>query len=253
MTNCAVHLEIESAAYCVSCGNALCASCRRDIGGSVYCEKCLGEMVRNGIQDRSPQSPRSSDDEQYSSQESSPRPGPSVAGENPGAAFALGLIPGVGAIFNGEFFKAAVHILIFGFLISLGDLDGPFEGVFVLLGLGFYFYMPFEAYYTAKKRKLRSEGIELETPIDRLHEQIGEIQNRELWGGVALVVLGMIFLADSFRLFELNQIMRFWPLLLIGGGIWLVLKHRDQEDSNDRIEKSTHSVPEGPTDGRKKP
>jgi len=247
MTNCTVHTEVESVAYCVSCGNALCTSCRRDIEGSVYCEKCLGEMVRGGIREQS------SGSEQPSGRESSSTRPASVGGENPGAAFALGLIPGVGAIFNGEFIKAGVHILIFGFLISLSDMGGPFEAVFALMVAGFYFYMPFEAYYTAKKRKLRSEGIDLETPIDRFQQQVGEIRNRGLWGGVALVMLGMIFLADSFGLFELSEVMRFWPILLIGIGIWLVAKHRDQPDPDEGRTESTESVPEESRYGRKEP
>ena len=33
----------------------------------------------------------------------------------PGLAFALGFIPGVGAIYNGQYLKGLVHALIFGF------------------------------------------------------------------------------------------------------------------------------------------
>ena len=247
MTNCTLHPEVESVAYCVSCGNALCPSCRMDVEGTVYCEKCLGEMVRAGSHEQSSRA------EEFSSHESSSTRQESGVGENPGAAFAIGLIPGVGAIFNGEFIKAGIHILIFGILISLAGMRGTFEAVFTLMVFGFYFYMPFEAYYTAKKRKLRSEGIELETPIDRFQKQVGEIQNRELWGGVALVVLGMIFLADNFTRFELSQVTRFWPIVLIGAGIWLVLKHRDQPDSDDRRTMYRESVPEESDNRRKEP
>src|SRR5205823_11635961 len=88
-----------------------------------------------------------------------------VGGSSPDAAFLLGLIPGVGAIYNGEYFKAAIHVLIFGMLTSLGA---------ALLAVAFYFYMPFEAYYTAKKRKLSARGIPVVTPIDRFYEQFQE-------------------------------------------------------------------------------
>ena len=81
---------------------------------------------------------------------------------------------------------AAVHILIFGLLITLADTTGA--GLFSLLAFGFYWYMPFEAYYSAKKRKLSREGIELESPIDRLHRQLGIDTDKQLYGGVALIV-----------------------------------------------------------------
>ena len=48
---------------------------------------------------------------------------PPVAPVNnsPGFAFVLGLIPGVGAIYNGQYLKGLVHAIIFGLLISLAN------------------------------------------------------------------------------------------------------------------------------------
>ena len=213
--NCAYHANVESAAFCVTCGRALCSSCRRDVEGSVYCEACLADMIRKG-------------NPTHGGAQSS-----SVGGESPGAAFALGLIPGVGAIYNGEFFKAAIHIVIFGLLISLGDafrLFGPLMG---LLIMGFYIYMPFEAYFTAKKRRLRLEGVELETPIDRLHKQLGGIEDKELWGGIALVAIGILFLLDNFGSFDIGQM---FPLVLIALGVWRLWLYRErkEEETKDR-------------------
>src|SRR5206468_2348797 len=136
-------------AFCIRCGRPLCNDCVRTVKGSVYCENCLGELVTGKAVPLSVPSTEP------------------VAGTSPGVAFALGLIPGVGAIYNGEFVKAAIHILIFGTLITIQDQFGFAEALFGLLIFGFYMYMPFEAYYTAKKRRLRTQGVELETPIDR--------------------------------------------------------------------------------------
>ncbi len=211
--NCAYHADAASVAFCVTCGRALCESCKRDVQGSVYCETCLGERMRGGPAARGPTPPSS------------------VGGESPGAAFALGLIPGVGAIYNGEFFKAAVHIIIFGVLISIVDSTRGLEPLFGLLITGFYIYMPFEAYYTAKKRRLETQGVQLETPIDRLHEQVAGVENKELWGGVALVVLGALFLMDNFRFFQLRQIFEFWPVALIAIGVWLIWSKQEKGET----------------------
>src|SRR5437868_227527 len=142
--NCVNHLEAPNVAFCIRCGHALCSQCTHNVKGSIYCETCLADLVggtagaKNEFRD--------------------------VAGSNPGAAFALGLIPGVGAIYNGEFVKAAVHILIFGTLVSLADATDA--ALFHLAAIAFFFYMPFEAYYTAKKRMMSTQGVVLETPID---------------------------------------------------------------------------------------
>jgi hypothetical protein len=152
----------------------------------------------------------------------------SVAGTNPGAAFALGLIPGVGAIYNGEYIKAAIHVLIFGTLISLEDLTRVGQPLIGLLIAAFYCYMPFEAYYTAKKRKMRAEGIELETPIDRLQQQFGEAKDRDLWGGIALVILGGLFLLGNLEVLDLERVARLWPVLLVIAGLWLLKKHQEK-------------------------
>src|SRR5919198_6046057 len=156
--NCFYHAEAPNVAFCIHCGRALCSDCIRNVRGSVYCESCLGDLIGGTAG--------------ASSSAGTGGTAPKkevIGGSNPGAAFALGLIPGVGAIYNGEFVKAAVHILIFGTLVSLADATDT--ALFSLASAAFYFYMPFEAYYTAKKRMLGQQGLMLETPIDRLQQQ----------------------------------------------------------------------------------
>ena len=41
---------------------------------------------------------------------------------------------------------------------------------------------------------LGAQGVTLETPIDRLQQQFGTIKDRELWGGIALIVIGGLYL-----------------------------------------------------------
>jgi TM2 domain-containing membrane protein YozV len=185
------------------------------VRGSVYCEPCLADLI-----ERTPGSASSAGAANAGANREV------IGGTNPGAAFALGLIPGVGAIYNGEFVKAAVHILIFGTLVSLADATGA--ALFGLAAAAFYFYMPFEAYYTAKKRMLKAQGIILETPIDRLQQQFGSIRDRELWGGIALVVIGALYLLGNLDFFDLHRIARLWPAVLVLIGIWLLKKHQER-------------------------
>ena len=43
--NCVYHAEAPNVAFCIHCGQPLCNDCIRKVQGSVYCEKCLGEIV----------------------------------------------------------------------------------------------------------------------------------------------------------------------------------------------------------------
>ena len=210
--NCFYHAEAPNVAFCIHCGRALCNECIRNVRGSVYCEPCLADMLEGKAPPSTSNGPTARTEV--------------VGGNNPGAAFALGLIPGVGAIYNGEFVKAAVHILIFGTLVSLAEATDA--ALFGLASAAFYFYMPFEAYYTAKKRMLGAQGVMLETPIDRLQQQFGSVRDRELWGGIALVVIGGLYLLGNLEVFDLHRVARLWPVVLVVIGVWLLKKHQER-------------------------
>lgn len=202
--NCAYHPEVEQTAFCIKCGKPLCPPCIRQIGASVYCEPCLAENL-------SGKTASSKSTQQQS------------GGSSPEAAFVLGLIPAVGAIYNAEFFKAAIHMVIFGFLVTLADnAHGPGNALLSFSAFGFWAYMPFEAYYTAKKRKLALEGINLETPFDRLNDQLGEFHNKELWGGIVLVMVGFVFLLDNFEVVPFEQVQKLWPIIPMAVGVLLI-------------------------------
>jgi hypothetical protein len=212
--NCVNHAETANAAFCIRCGHALCSECIRTVRGSVYCEECLAGLVENKA--TPPGSTGAARQE-------------TLAGTNPGAAFALGLIPGVGAIYNGEYFKAAVHIIAFALLVEMASM--PFivgDALFGFLAFGFYVYMPFEAYYTAKKRKLHQEGIELETPFDRFNQQLAGIKNRDLWSGGTLIVLGVLFLLENLDVLQMERVLRLWPIILIIVGVWLLNRYMER-------------------------
>lgn len=201
--NCTYHPEVEHAAFCIKCGKPLCAQCVRQVQSSIYCEGCVADVSAGA-----------------SRPSAAP---PSIGGGSPEAAFVLGLIPGVGAIYNAEYFKAAFHVLIFVTLVTMTDSVGRSgETLFAFLAFGFYVYMPFEAYYTAKKRKLAREGIDLVTPLDQLNDQLSQFGSMELWGGIGLVLFGTLFLLDNFEIVTLDKVARFWPVLLILAGVLFI-------------------------------
>jgi TM2 domain-containing membrane protein YozV len=79
-------------------------------------------------------------------------------GPNPSVAAVLGLIPGVGAMYNGQFFKGLIHVVVFVVIISITTHFGLF-GLFIPAWI---LYQSFEAYHTA--RALR-DGEPLPDPL----------------------------------------------------------------------------------------
>jgi eukaryotic-like serine/threonine-protein kinase len=67
--------------------------------------------------------------------------------------FLLGFIPGVGALYNGQYKKAAIHVAVFFFLSMIRDLIHPFlSDTLSWVRIAFFFYMAFDAYHTAQKK-----------------------------------------------------------------------------------------------------
>src|SRR5712692_11683818 len=132
--NCSTHTDAPAVAFCRTCGKALCADCRRVSVGVVYCAEHATAPAAAGS----------------SPYFNTPPTPPGHA--NPGLAFVLGFIPGVGAIYNGQYAKGLVHAIIFGLLVSIisSGSAGGLAPLFGILIAAWVFYMGMEAYHTAR-------------------------------------------------------------------------------------------------------
>ena len=211
--NCDLHPETPASAFCRDCGRALCTTCQHPFGGTIFC------------QEHTPQEPIMST--AYTAPSDNPAAAPNPYRQidpqplaplhtSPALAFLLGLIPGVGAIYNGQYLKGLVHAVIFGLLISFANAaeNGAGAPMLIMMTVGFYAYMPFEAFHTAKKRQA---GL----PVEEFSSVIApnRYMSRAPVGPVLLIVLGVLFLLDTLRVIEFRDLARFWPVLLIVAGI----------------------------------
>lgn len=138
---------------------------------------------------------------------------------SPGLAFLLGWIPGVGAIYNGQYLKGLMHAIVFGLLVTLISSVGRSgtEPLFGVILAAFVFYMPFEAFHTAKKRQ---QGV----AVDEWSSLVApnRYRSRAPVGPILLILLGVLFLLDTLRIIEFRELARFWPVLLIVMGAFML-------------------------------
>ncbi len=205
--NCTTHPDVPAIAYCRSCGKALCEACRRLADGTVYCEE------------HAPAPAAAAASSPYTAPVQPPPPVPD-AGASPGLAFILGFIPGVGAVYNGQYVKGLIHVVVLGILIAILSNEETAENLQPLFGMMtgvWVFYMAFEAYHTAKKRQLGQPVDEFSSIIPRR----GGPSKFPL-APVVLIAAGLLFLLNNLDIIRFGQLLRYWPIALIALGVYLL-------------------------------
>ena len=57
--------------------------------------------------------------------------------------------------------------------------------------------------------------------------------------GVVLIVIGCIFLANNFGLLDWGWLRQWWPLILIGLGVWSVINHKPGDRNASGTDKQS--------------
>ncbi|MEW5977433.1 MAG: B-box zinc finger protein [Acidobacteriota bacterium] len=218
---CTRHPDSTATAFCTHCGAALCEQCIESRDPRILCPKCSESL---------PHAQASTSDSTSVPPPITP-PLPAIPSTvpnsvtaypycSPAVSFVLGLIPGVGAVSNGDYFKGFFQVLVFGSLVALSDSSevGAFSSFFVFLSVVYYVYMPLQAYHVAKKRLLALQGIEVLTPLERLPFS-------DLIGGILAIGAGTLFLVNQFVPGTLALVAKGWPLALIALGIFNLVRH----------------------------
>jgi hypothetical protein len=204
--NCANHPENAAVAYCRTCGKPVCAQCTRDVHGVIYCESCLADRLQVAA-------PPGMGSGQI----------PAGGGPNPALAGILsGLFPfGVGAVYNGQYSKGLVHLLVFVLLIVGMSSGGGTVGLICALGMAFfYFYQIIDAARTAR-------SLQLGQPAP---DPMGIAQIFGTWekpdtskvpvGALVLIGLGVLFLLNTLDDFQIG-VKWLLPIFLLSFGMFV--------------------------------
>lgn len=196
--NCVNHLEVPSVVECAVCKRHFCPACAGNIGGDPVCTECAKEAVK-----------RYKDNTNRN--------------VSPAAAAWLAVIPCVGAIYNGTYVKAFYQFLGF---VAIHELLQNQLGFGIPANVVFYVYTIVDAYRTAKALNAgtyRPEPLPFESRL-----------NMNMVKGAILVLIGCLFLLNNLD-FDLEFLHRYWPVLIILAGIYMVFvrgfgENRDEAD-----------------------
>ena len=231
--NCANHPEAVATAFCRECGKPMCHECQRPALGSVYCEAHLPAAAPPPVPDPSPRGSAGYTGSPYTTSAPPPPPRPDASPytapatyqtapdptAHPVLALILGFLPGVGAIYNGQYAKGLIHAVIFGLLISIvsnAHNDGVAAFVGIMIG-AWVIYQAFEAYHTARKRRY---GLAVEE-FSSLFET-RPAHGRFPAGALVLIGIGFLLLLDTTDIISMEQFERYWPAALIVVGLYML-------------------------------
>jgi TM2 domain-containing membrane protein YozV len=227
----------------------MCDECKHTVHGVIYCEDCLATRVNQPVAAFVP-----------------PPDAPS-----PALATLLGFIPGVGAMYNGQFYKGILHVGIFAGLIALesAGLPGGIDA-FIGISIGFwYIYMIVDANRTATAKLFgrplpdpfgfermfggnaaatATAGTPMPSPTGYAPGDPGyvvpppgaymappaEPRQATPTGAIVLIALGVLFLLNQFGWLQFHCIVRMWPLVLIALGVWLFVRRWDRRDTPEQ-------------------
>ncbi|MGA2040377.1 MAG: B-box zinc finger protein [Bryobacteraceae bacterium] len=217
--NCQNHPDVAAIAYCRTCGKPVCGECRREASGTVYCAEHAPAVAPPPFTAAPP--PPYTAPPPAAAPPYAPLvvPSPYVRSDiHPGLAFALGWIPGVGAIYNGQYAKGLIHAVIWGVLMSIANSNSIHDmlPIFVMLVMAWWAYMVFEAYRTAQKLQ-RGEPVDEYSGVFQLRGP-----GRFPMAAVALIVLGVLLLLHTLDLVNFERIVPYWPVLLIAAGGYML-------------------------------
>jgi len=197
------------------------------VRGVIYCEECLGAKMEGAVPGTAGF---------VSGTAPAAMPGASTAGvpapstgPNPALAGILGVFPGVGAVYTGQYVKGLAHLAIFVLLVIGANAsdDVHSEALGIICGFGIAFFIVYQIIDAVRTAKAIQMAQPVPDPFGLVATFGGgaKIETSKIpMGAIVLILLGVLFLLHTLGLTEFG-LERFWPLILIFIGGWMFARN----------------------------
>lgn len=156
--------------------------------------------------------------------------------KSPAVAGLLSLMPGVGQIYVGYYKLGFVHNVVFGMIIAvLAANGGPLGSLMPTVALFLPFFVIYNIVDAVRRATLYNlaldgvDGIELPEMTTSLPKLTGSVR-----GGAALIAVGVVLLSNTLFGVSLDWLASWWPLGLVGLGVYLLVKANQERREADR-------------------
>lgn len=156
--------------------------------------------------------------------------GPAIVNrKSPALATVLSSLPGLGQIYVGYYQQGFINIMIAASIIAILSSTGgnglePFFGVFLAF---FWLFNMIDANRRAMHFNRVAAGLGGEEIPDGFSIPG---TGGSLAGGALLIVVGLLLFLNSKFDMSMEWLEEWWPLALVAGGVWLMVKARQQRD-----------------------
>jgi|GEM_PF-3061558 len=152
---------------------------------------------------------------------------------SPGTSAFLGLVPFLGAIYNGTYLRALYQFTLFVILVVFCDA-ADIEWLGVIGGIVYYIYTIVDAYRTARRIKMGEEIREY--PLPKFGQNTLKIQ------AIILIAIGALLLLENFGVGIIKVIGLLWPILLIAAGAYLLWLNKKRAEEGGILAESASSA-----------
>ena len=148
--------------------------------------------------------------------------------KSPFLAGLLSLMPGIGQVYVGYYKLGFIHIAVFATTIAL--LSSPsLSALSPALGIFLGFFVIYNVVDACRRATLYNLAVDGVRGIDLPDMNVlpPKLQG-SVGGGVALIAVGVVLLFNTLFGFSLDWLESWWPMGLVGLGVYLVAKARQE-------------------------
>lgn len=149
------------------------------------------------------------------------------------AGILSGIFPGAGQMYNGQFAKGVLFLIVFAGMISMMP-HGP-HPFLPLVFAGFYIFQIIEAIQQSNLINRQMGGGSEAVPSPAAGDSPASppaapaSQGSVFWG-LLLIGLGLVFLLTNFEIVNIERIWDFWPVVVIIVGLKMIFDFARKKD-----------------------